>query len=184
MKDTRKELIELGERYLLLNGLDGFSFHDLARDVGIKSAGVHYHFPTKNDLSIALIQHHSQILKQLIDKNKEQKEEDMLRGLLDLYSDLQNDQYTCIQIAFLHEWNDLGIEVQKELKKYNKELINYLTEILQAGLSKGQFTFRETARTQALMIMSNLTSALLFARMLGKEDFWTLRNAILRSVRS
>ncbi len=108
----------------------------------------------------------------------------MLRGLLDFYSELQNDEYTCIQIAFLHVWTDLDSEVQKELKRYNKEFVNYLTEILQGGLSKGQFTFRETARTQALMIMSNLTSALLFARMLGKEDFWTLRNAILRSVRS
>lgn len=37
------------------SGYDGFSFRDIAADVGIKSASVHYHFPTKADLVAAVM---------------------------------------------------------------------------------------------------------------------------------
>ena len=33
----------------------GFSFRELAADVGVKSSSVHYHFPTKEALAAAVI---------------------------------------------------------------------------------------------------------------------------------
>lgn len=39
------------------------SFRDLANDVGIKSASVHYHFPTKADLGEALVERYANRFK-------------------------------------------------------------------------------------------------------------------------
>ena len=36
-------------------GLDGFSFRDIASEVGIRTASIHYHFPTKPDLAAAVL---------------------------------------------------------------------------------------------------------------------------------
>lgn len=44
------EILEVAQHYIQTRGYNGFSFRDLAGDVGIKSASVHYHFPTKGDL--------------------------------------------------------------------------------------------------------------------------------------
>lgn len=38
------------------HGYNGVSFRDLASDTQIKSASVHYHFPRKEDLAVALVQ--------------------------------------------------------------------------------------------------------------------------------
>lgn len=44
------DIMEAAERRLRSDGYNGFSFRDLASDVGIKSASVHHHFPTKETL--------------------------------------------------------------------------------------------------------------------------------------
>lgn len=42
------------ERRIREAGYSGFSFREIAADVGVKSASVHYHFPTKDDLVAAV----------------------------------------------------------------------------------------------------------------------------------
>jgi len=52
---SKKEaLLKAAEHKVRLGGYNNFSFRELANEVGIKSASVHYHFPTKADLGAAL----------------------------------------------------------------------------------------------------------------------------------
>ena len=52
---TKKQaLLKAAEHKVRLGGYDNFSFRELAQEVGIKSASVHYHFPTKADLGAEL----------------------------------------------------------------------------------------------------------------------------------
>ena len=52
---TKKEaLLKAAEDKVRLGGYSNFSFRELANEVGIKSASVHYHFPTKADLGAEL----------------------------------------------------------------------------------------------------------------------------------
>ena len=53
--DKRTEIMQLAERELAAKGVHGFSFRDLATACHIKSSSVHYHFPRKNDLIIAVL---------------------------------------------------------------------------------------------------------------------------------
>ncbi|MDF2795086.1 MAG: transcriptional regulator, TetR family [Pseudomonas orientalis] len=41
-------------------GYNGLSFRELAKEVGIKSASIHYHFPTKGDLGAALAKRYTE----------------------------------------------------------------------------------------------------------------------------
>jgi len=56
MKDA---ILDAAERRARRGGYNGFSFRELAEDVGIKSASVHYHFPTKEDLAAALAERYA-----------------------------------------------------------------------------------------------------------------------------
>jgi TetR/AcrR family transcriptional repressor of nem operon len=50
----KQELLKAAEDKVRQGGYSNFSFRELAADVGIKSASVHYHFPTKADLGAEL----------------------------------------------------------------------------------------------------------------------------------
>lgn len=52
--DRRAQILDAAERLARRGGYNGFSFRDVAAAVGVKSASVHYHFPTKADLATAL----------------------------------------------------------------------------------------------------------------------------------
>ena len=54
--ETKTSLLDSAERAVRTYGFDGFSYADLAADVGIRKASIHHHFPTKADLSVALMQ--------------------------------------------------------------------------------------------------------------------------------
>jgi AcrR family transcriptional regulator len=47
VNDTAERLMDLAEAHMRNGGYAGFSFRDLAAELGIKSASVHHHFPTK-----------------------------------------------------------------------------------------------------------------------------------------
>jgi len=69
MSLTMKEkILQAAERRVRGVGFAEMSFRDLARDVGIKSASVHYHFPTKPDLGEALVSRYADRFKAQLDK--------------------------------------------------------------------------------------------------------------------
>src|SRR5437899_1576737 len=55
MSDVATAIMDAAERRIRLGGFNGFSFREIAADVGVKSSSVHYHFPTKEKLAAAVI---------------------------------------------------------------------------------------------------------------------------------
>src|SRR5437868_439642 len=53
--DMKTAIMNAAERRIQAGGLGGFSFREIAEDVGVKSSSVHYHFPTKEDLAAAVV---------------------------------------------------------------------------------------------------------------------------------
>ncbi len=59
MSNTREQLQDRAEHYIRQGGFGSFSFRDLAKDLNIKSASVHYHFPSKSDLGTAVAERYN-----------------------------------------------------------------------------------------------------------------------------
>ena len=47
---TRTSLLDLAQDLAQRHGYNGFSYHQLARRLGLTTASIHYHFPSKEDL--------------------------------------------------------------------------------------------------------------------------------------
>ncbi|MEM1277738.1 MAG: TetR/AcrR family transcriptional regulator [Pseudomonadota bacterium] len=58
-QSTSERILDAAESRLRRGGYNGFSFRDLAEDIGIKSASVHHHFPTKEALAIKLAERYT-----------------------------------------------------------------------------------------------------------------------------
>jgi TetR/AcrR family transcriptional repressor of nem operon len=54
VNETAERLMDLAEGHMRNAGYGGFSFRDLAAEIGIKSASVHHHFPTKATMATAV----------------------------------------------------------------------------------------------------------------------------------
>ena len=53
--DTADRILEVAERLVQVHGFNGFSYADISTKVRIRKASLHYHFPTKAGLGVALI---------------------------------------------------------------------------------------------------------------------------------
>ena len=52
---TATRILDVAERLAQVRGFNGFSYADIAAEVGITKAALHYHFASKADLGKALI---------------------------------------------------------------------------------------------------------------------------------
>src|SRR6202042_3504475 len=71
MGDVKTEIMDAAERRMQQGGFGGFSFREIAADVGIKSSSVHYHFPTKENLAAAVIHRYTDNVEALINERLE-----------------------------------------------------------------------------------------------------------------
>ncbi|MCZ4282753.1 TetR/AcrR family transcriptional regulator [Kiloniella laminariae] len=58
--ETATKIMDAAEGYIRTRGYNAFSFRDIAADVGIKTASIHYHFPTKGDLGAAVAERYTE----------------------------------------------------------------------------------------------------------------------------
>jgi TetR/AcrR family transcriptional regulator, transcriptional repressor for nem operon len=78
MSDMKTMIMDAAQRRMQVGGFGGFSFREIAADVGIKSSSVHYHFPTKDDLAAAVVRRWADHTSDVIDKEL-QKDPDPVR---------------------------------------------------------------------------------------------------------
>jgi TetR/AcrR family transcriptional repressor of nem operon len=55
MGDIYHKIIDAAEKRMRIGGFKGFSYRDIAADVGLRNASIHHHFPTKEKLAAEVI---------------------------------------------------------------------------------------------------------------------------------
>lgn len=68
MSESARAILDAAERRMRVGGLGGFSFREIAVDVGVKSSSVHYHFPTKEKLAAAVVRRYTKQVSEYIDQ--------------------------------------------------------------------------------------------------------------------
>jgi TetR/AcrR family transcriptional regulator, transcriptional repressor for nem operon len=60
VSDKREMIMAAARLTMQAGGYNRLSFRELAKKVGIRSASIHYHFPTKGDLGAALARRYTE----------------------------------------------------------------------------------------------------------------------------
>ena len=58
--DTATRILDIGERLVQVRGFNGFSYADVAAELDMTKAALHYHFPGKAELGRALIERYTE----------------------------------------------------------------------------------------------------------------------------
>src|SRR6201981_3153387 len=118
MGDIKTAIMDAAERRIQLGGFGGFSFREIAADVGIKSSSVHYHFPPKDELAAAVIRRWAEYTSELIDKELE-KDPDPVRAWTNAFRGTAlSEGRMCPCTALGAASQDLPPEVAREVKGF------------------------------------------------------------------
>ena len=132
--DTLIKILDVAEARIRSNGYNDFSFRDIAADVGIKSASVHYHFPTKEDLGVHVTRRYTaRFLHHLGDPRDEaQVPHDLLKRYVESFQKiLVDDKAMCLCGMLGAEISSLPKLVRDEVKRFAEDNINWLKIVYQ-----------------------------------------------------
>src|ERR1700684_3091844 len=78
MNATAERLMDLAEARIREAGYRGFSFRDLAAEIGIKSASVHHHFPTKAGMAAAVARRYGDRFFEMVARRHDESGDDVI----------------------------------------------------------------------------------------------------------
>jgi TetR/AcrR family transcriptional repressor of nem operon len=169
-KDTKVEILDLAENLLLDRGFNGFSYANISSVLKIKNAAIHYYFPAKADLGVAIIQRTRERFANWIQNQRmavkppAEKLEAFFRSYLRF---LEAGQQVCLGGALETDFKTLPPEMQIETQKFASDILVWMEAVLEDGRKENYFSFPGEARDQAILILSSLQGALQMTRAVG-----------------
>ncbi|MFM8911500.1 MAG: TetR/AcrR family transcriptional regulator [Flammeovirgaceae bacterium] len=180
---TREAIVVQGDHLIRDKGYNAFSFYDISRSLKIKNSSIHYHFATKADLGVEVVNRHIVLVEQLIKSVEARAPEVKLRAFLSIYDYSQQEERVCLVGSLATDWKTVEPKMKKELTRLADTILAWITQILSEGKRQGVFSFEESARTKALMLVTNMLGALQVSRITGAKDFFAIRDGVIKQLK-
>lgn len=167
-KDTRETILDAARAMVQAKGYNALSFRELAKDVGVKSASVHYYFPTKGDLGAAVAKRYRQDAVGYFEKlaARDDDVETTFRAYADVFrAALRDDNRMCLYGIMAAEYADLPPEVRVEVDLFSAANAEWLARLLARRHPELE---KAALRDRALATFAAIEGAQLVAR--GRGD--------------
>jgi len=169
--ETAQRILAIAQRMIQSQGYNGFSFRDIAAEIGIKSASVHYHFPSKGDLGAAVAARYAARfvawLERIVTEGRDARHRLILYvGLF--RAAMVEDGRMCLCGMLGAEADALPPEVLAEARQFFTRNVAWLANVFESGAADATLTFTGPAEDHARLVLAALEGALVFARVNGE----------------
>lgn len=161
MADVATAIMDAAERRMRKGGFNGFSFREIAADVGVKSSSVHYHFPTKEKLAAAVIRRYTDHVAELIDGEMEGNADPVKVWTKAFRGTLHSATRMCPCAILGATAKDLPSEVAIEVKRFYKVCLD---KLVAEGLHKEAAAELLATITGALVVANSLDDLSVYDR--------------------
>ena len=164
--DAAVRILDVAEQLVRERGFNGFSYANVAAEVRLTSASVHYHFPGKAELGEALITRDGERFAgalATIDAGVPDARA-KLAGFAGLYADRLNGRYVCLCAVLLAEYETLPEPMRRAIDRFFSDSEEWVATVLEQGRAGGSLSFEALPRDAAGMIIGGLVGAMLLAR--------------------
>ena len=163
---TATRILDVAERLVQTRGFNGFSYADIAAELHITKASLHYHFASKAELGEALIVRYAarfatalaRIDSEIVDTGAK------LDAYVDVYADVLQRKRMCLCGILAAEYPTLPRPMRGAVTQFFDDNEAWLTTVLERGRADGSLTFDEPPGEAANMLVSGLEGAMLVAR--------------------
>ncbi|MGH3244635.1 MAG: TetR/AcrR family transcriptional regulator [Trebonia sp.] len=169
---TAARILDAAENLVQARGFNGFSYADIAAEVGISKAALHYHFRGKADLGLALITRYAARFTESlagIDRT-DATPAGRLAEYSRLYDEVLRQGRMCLCGMLAAEFQTLPAPMQAAVAGFFDANESWLEKVLEDGRQDASLRFTGTAREAARMITACLEGAMLVARPSGDPD--------------
>jgi TetR/AcrR family transcriptional repressor of nem operon len=181
-ESTSARILDTAEALLQVRGYNGFSYADISTELGITKAALHYHFPGKADLGLALITRYAGRFTEslaAIDTSGVPPE-GRLAGYADLYAYVLRQGKMCLCGMLAAEYQTLPQPMREAVTSFFEANETWLEKVLEDGRQDGTLRFPGTARETAQVVIACLEGGMLVARPHGDlERFQSVAASLL-----
>lgn len=160
MAETGTQILDLAERLMRLRGYHAVSFRELADELGIKSASIHYHFRRKEDLGLAVVDRYAKQVADALGEPGQLGWSEAVRTLSGVYRRALHDQkLQCLCGMLAAESPGLPHVVTERVTAYYEANITWLMASLTGKKAE--------KRIRALRVQSEIQGAMTLSISLG-----------------
>jgi TetR/AcrR family transcriptional repressor of nem operon len=167
--DTATQVLDVAERLVQQRGFNGFSYGDVARELGVSTAALHYHFPGKAELGEALIERYAArfmaALAGLDDRGVDPRGK--LEAYAQLYAEVFRDDRMCLCGMLAADYATLPDPMRARVVRFFDDNERWLARVLEAGRADAALRFQGSPRDVARTLLAGLEGAMLVARPYG-----------------
>ncbi len=175
----------MAERLVQVRGYNAFSYADIAAELDITKASLHYHYPGKAELGQALIARYGQRFSQeleAIDRGVADAPA-KLAAYANLYADVLRGRRMCLCGMLAAEYRTLPKPIREGVVAFFDDNESWLAGVLEQGRTEHTLKLDGSARDVARMLIGGLEGAMLLARPYGNlERFQTAATTLLASI--
>jgi TetR/AcrR family transcriptional regulator, transcriptional repressor for nem operon len=182
MSNTKEKIVFLADDLIRSRGFNAFSYYDISKSIGIKNAAIHYHFPTKTDLGLAVVNDHIRQFKDFAVLQENKKSIDKVKAFLNFYSQIASEKKICIIGALSTDWETLEGPIQDGMKQYTEQLNSWLISVLEEGKKDGTLNLKTSPETKALQIITNMIAATQLSKIKGLDGIQMLKITIINEL--
>ena len=169
--DTKQALLESAERAVRRWGYNGFSYADLSKDVGIRKASIHYYFPKKENLALALIAQYRETVFDRLNKISDGhgKASQQIEAFIEVYRNaLGACDMVCLCVALSGNKDDLNEATLKEVNRFQDGIRNWLISVFNKAQNDKSISNLLESSVEAANALALVQGAQLVARASGE----------------
>jgi TetR/AcrR family transcriptional regulator, transcriptional repressor for nem operon len=169
---TAERILDIAERLVQTRGFNSFSYGDIAAELGITKASLHYHFQSKAELGNALIRRYADRFADSLSSIEHDVPQApaKLQAYADLYAGVLQGKRMCLCGVLAAEYQTLPKPMREAVIGFFDENQRWLAGVLEQGRAEDSLGFRGSADDIAQSILSTLEGAMLVARPYGDVD--------------
>lgn len=170
---TAEDILDIAEALIQTRGYNAFSYQDIADPLGIRKASIHYHFPAKADLGLAVVDRYADRFSAALSAiavDDSQPSMAMLERYLEPYRGFAGTpDKVCLCGGLAGEMPALPSPMRARVARFFAEHQAWLADILDRGQRRGEFALPDTAARTGRLAFSALQGALLVKRTTGRD---------------
>lgn len=167
--DTAQRILDIAERLVQSRGFNDISYANVAAELNITTASLHYHFPGKAELGEALIVRYASRFADALEKIDRGVPD--ARAKLDAYAGLYRDvlrgKRMCLCGILAAEYETLPAPMRTAVVRFFDDNELWLAGVLTRGRSEQTLSFDGAPNDAAQAIIGALEGAMLIARPYG-----------------
>jgi TetR/AcrR family transcriptional repressor of nem operon len=183
LSTTADRILDVAEGLVQTRGYEAFSYADIAGVLKIRKASIHYHFPSKGDLTLALAARYrrsfAERLAQL-DRKHPDPTSRLMRYVRLFQEALRQGDHMCLYGMLASDSAGLPEAVRSEVNGFFADQERWLTRTLTQGRAAGGFRFEGKPERASAALLAGLEGAMLMAR--SRRDVAHFATVALRLV--